>query len=731
MGPDQTTAINTALALSTVQTLSFSSTSLSSYMVNGTVTVPAGKVLKFEAGNKLTGTGTVSGGIIDANEHIQVFDTTLTVTNIKGAQGFISVKWFGAVGTYSGSGAGTDDEPAFRKSFALLAANIGTSNLIIKVPRGDYYIKNELLPPNSASWFTIQGEGMNVSKIYWGRTASGGDMLRLTNAQRVAVKDLSFVGQTNGGVPSTIINVYRSEPKSGSVGNISDCLFENVAAHGNLGAYKRGLVFSCAGANNSSSDGNNEQSTIRNCYFEIADSFGISFEHQNSLWHRIIGGRIDGYVAGINNVRSNGSSGGNFSVEGTVVMNLNSGNSLCFNLTGAQYPIIISKVNSEGGSYILKARASTEGLEPNIIMNDCGFKVTSASYAIDVSGNNNSLVLNNCSISGNSGSSIKSDSAGASLTLNSTGGVNAITYNGVVSINGSNSSASTTFTNLGSGQLKIADNAATYTTNSSNSATPSVEGKNYIEFQYSSPTTITGFTGGYIGQKVWVFIGTASAVTLSTSGFYTLSGANNLLTQNKTYEFLKTSASFGGKWAMVGESTASLSTFAPINNPTFTGNVGIGISPSVKLQVSNASSGYNPVFKIENTGNSGDDNKNVALFKGNWGSNTTIKSNTNVGIQQADATVGNYTGLVFFNASFSESAMISIKNNNHSAGTPSGDINFLTANSGAVATRLTIKASGILNLSNTPNYTDNAAAIAGGLAVGDVYRNGDVVMIVH
>lgn len=38
---------------------------------------------------------------------------------------------------------------------------------------------------------------------------------------------------------------------------------------------------------------------------------------------------------------------------------------------------------------------------------------------------------------------------------------------------------------------------------------------------------------------------------------------------------------------------------------------------------------------------------------------------------------------------------------------------------------------GVLNIGVTTDYANNAAAIAGGLVTGDVYRNGDVLMVVH
>jgi hypothetical protein len=53
-------------------------------------------------------------------------------------------------------------------------------------------------------------------------------------------------------------------------------------------------------------------------------------------------------------------------------------------------------------------------------------------------------------------------------------------------------------------------------------------------------------------------------------------------------------------------------------------------------------------------------------------------------------------------------------------------------NSGVSAAKFIVKPSGIINIPiDPPNYANNVAAITGGLAVGDIYRNGDVLQIVH
>ena len=61
-----------------------------------------------------------------------------------------------------------------------------------------------------------------------------------------------------------------------------------------------------------------------------------------------------------------------------------------------------------------------------------------------------------------------------------------------------------------------------------------------------------------------------------------------------------------------------------------------------------------------------------------------------------------------------------------------GKLVLSTTAAGATAPtpRMTIKASGIINFSNAPVYADNAAALAGGLVAGDVYRKADGTLMI-
>jgi hypothetical protein len=68
----------------------------------------------------------------------------------------------------------------------------------------------------------------------------------------------------------------------------------------------------------------------------------------------------------------------------------------------------------------------------------------------------------------------------------------------------------------------------------------------------------------------------------------------------------------------------------------------------------------------------------------------------------------------------------------HDPGTNPTRLVFSTTAGGASSPtqRMTIKSSGIINFSNAPVYADNAAALAGGLVAGDVYRKADGTLMI-
>ncbi|MDB5199153.1 MAG: hypothetical protein JWO92_1116 [Chitinophagaceae bacterium] len=297
---------------------------------------------------------------------IDYFDGKDGITTvINGSSSVINVKDYGA----KGDGI-TDDTKAFQAVLNMLISDISKGNFKIIIPKGDY-LCGHLETPNSASFFTIEGEGMGVSNLLF-IGDYGEDFITLINSQRIAIKNLSLIPKNHAG---KMINILRTENKNGEMGFVGDGLLENIDMPAYRGkGFSKGIVFSCTGLNNSASDANNEQWTIRKCYAEQADSFGISFEHQNSLWHGLYDCRFSGYVADINNIRDDGSSGGGFEAYSCTLMPLVK-SSVLLRLTGSQYPITISNLHSEGNGQALVTSKSSDGLLLDLILISPMFKL--------------------------------------------------------------------------------------------------------------------------------------------------------------------------------------------------------------------------------------------------------------------------------------------------------------------------------------------------------------------
>jgi len=136
-GVDMTTKLNTLLSNSGIKGIRFDAKGGGGITVNGTVNVPSGKVLSFENGCYLTGSGTVNGGIIDGNFRSKIFDITLTIVPEALVQGKWSVRWFGALGNNS-----QDDQPSIQKTIDSAI----TSNLkYVYMPFGIYKISKGIV----------------------------------------------------------------------------------------------------------------------------------------------------------------------------------------------------------------------------------------------------------------------------------------------------------------------------------------------------------------------------------------------------------------------------------------------------------------------------------------------------------------------------------------------------------------------------------------------------------
>lgn len=572
-GADTSTAFQAAMNHTKVKILEVGIRGGGNIVVNGTVNCN-GKELIFKDGTKITGTGTLTNFKIAAGIYQQCFDITLTVSNVTLTSTAFSVYWYGAKADYNRTTGAitTDSRAAINKTFSILNGQVGKENIKVHFPKGDYSISDMIFTPDSCSYFRITGDGMYNTRIYWNKPTDGGDVLKLLNAQHGYISDISFFGkQGANGKPDKIINVHRFSPHIGTDGMIGDVIFERIYSVGHLGPYKRGLVYTCAGANDSVHDQNNEQGTIRDCYFEVADEYGISFEHQNSLWHRIEGGRCSGNIACINTLKDDGTGGGGFNLDGTVTMALLN-TSVLFRLSGSQYPYSIINAKSEGDGKILYARNGTEGRSVIVDFHSCHFKVFGdppSGDHFDVDCNSTSLinVVHSYFIAP---SGVRATIAGG-CSFQVYGGVSnltAISYSGKTMLDSHYSSAGITYTNLGGGTLYVGDLNKGQITNYKTITAPATttlvaDGYKFFEMQYSAPTTITAISGGHEGQEIFVYAGNGN-VSLGPSVSPT--GVTTALPNGKVIKYVKLGAAFGGNW------TPSAYSYEPTEYVTITAN---------------------------------------------------------------------------------------------------------------------------------------------------------------
>jgi hypothetical protein len=183
-----TTALQSALNTSGINEIVFND---GDYTISGTVTVPTGKRLVFYNKAKLIGTGTLNGGIIEADKKEQVFATTLTVTNLENAE--VSVVWFGAKAEYEYNvGNGTDNLVPFQK--AIASAKVAGTVIVPKIPqsvtKGKWYHFSG--PLTIGRQITLIGEGKHNTVLIFPGNGYG---IKVATDE-VNIKDLQIRGNS-------------------------------------------------------------------------------------------------------------------------------------------------------------------------------------------------------------------------------------------------------------------------------------------------------------------------------------------------------------------------------------------------------------------------------------------------------------------------------------------------------------------------------------------------------
>ena len=98
--------------------------------VNNTWVIPKGTILKFGSKGRISGSGTIRGGIIDAYLHQWIFDTSLSIFPEGTYTNVFSAKWFGA-------GYVKDNAGVLQKGITTVLANAASLRHFM-IPKGIY-----------------------------------------------------------------------------------------------------------------------------------------------------------------------------------------------------------------------------------------------------------------------------------------------------------------------------------------------------------------------------------------------------------------------------------------------------------------------------------------------------------------------------------------------------------------------------------------------------------------
>lgn len=135
---DKTSLLQTILDNANIQTIVLDAQQ--AITINGTLTIPSGKIVVFTNGAKFTGTGTIDGLIIQADYSQHILDTTITLTNARVSGNLFSAIWYGATGDGT-----TNDAPAIQKAGDTIISNTSLPRTMYLMPGRVYRITQPLI----------------------------------------------------------------------------------------------------------------------------------------------------------------------------------------------------------------------------------------------------------------------------------------------------------------------------------------------------------------------------------------------------------------------------------------------------------------------------------------------------------------------------------------------------------------------------------------------------------
>ncbi len=441
---------------------------------------------------------------------------------------------------------GSDDTTGIQNALNTLAVGTEVGNLRIIMPAGLSIISATLIPPNSASHFSLEGACMFCTQLWWLGTTSS-PMIKATNAHSVSLRNFALRGYETR-PPSHGIQIHKA---AGQVGHWAPQRVEvqNVMV-GNL--YGEWVDTCLAFTAETGQDANNENALILNPYFHCT-TYGISVEHSNSLLHRVFAGSIYGGSAAINTV-SGAAADGSLSLYGVTLGSTTNGH--LFRLGRGRHVVSVVEGTAEstqsGTGFLTTPSSIGTGSVISVIggsyqLGDPGAGDAASTIFFDATSGR--LEMMGVNLATPNGARFRFPSTGSQVDIR--GGQHILTtlqFNNEVRVDGAfNSNCCATITNLGSGTLRVKDGTGGFAEprDLGDTASPNVDGWNQYETQ--GRMTITSFTGGSPGQEVTIY-SQNTRVIQQGGNIRMVDGQNRTLVPGAMIKLRKSSAPYGGRW---------------------------------------------------------------------------------------------------------------------------------------------------------------------------------------
>lgn len=403
----------------------------------------------------------------------------------------------------------TDDTAAMQAALNAMtptttgSLNSAVGNYVLQLPKGTIILSATVAGANSLSQFEMVGQGKRATVFNWAGAASIPVFL-FTNCREAVFKDFGIVGNVSA-PPSYCIQINRQLSGWVGAGAPTACQFHNIWCGGDsANMASTGIGYTCTAIGD---DSNNDLGLFIGCEFDNLSSYGVSFEHGNSLLHRLIAcGFSNCGVAAVNAVHVIGTFDSSFDAYDCV----SSGCAATWRLGGSTHSVSVFgwKAEADTNALVMPATAGST-YTANLTFSGCswvGF-TGSASLTFDA-GVGSTLEICGGKWTSPTALAVSFPTTGSRVKIQDAYfNFTSLTYNNEVDMqNNYVSTGAPTLTNSGSGVLRMVRSDGSGRVNtlptitSGTSFSASGLSNSLVILNYASGTTLSTITNGYPGQ---------------------------------------------------------------------------------------------------------------------------------------------------------------------------------------------------------------------------------------